>query len=129
MPITYQYDQDSNIIRAKADGVLTVKALQEYLTSIVEDQRIERDFVEIVDFQDVRDLEISYSATNAFGNIWSKYIEKGCKAVIVNAPTDLSYGTSRMIKTVIGFVHGGTEDMFVIVRSIDEMERVLNDFK
>ena len=47
----------------------------------------------------------------------------------MHAPTDNGYGTSRMIQTVIGFVHKGTEDMFVVVRSVDEMGRALNYFK
>jgi hypothetical protein len=127
LPITYQYDQNSNIIRAEADGVLTAKNLFEYLNDIIEDQQIKKDFIEIIDFQNVCDLVIAYSDTDGFRYMWKKYLSKGCKKVIVLAPTDLSYGTSRMIKTVIGFVDQGTEDMFVVVRSTDELENELHD--
>jgi len=128
MPITSQYDKDQNIIRSTASaGVLTLEELLEYLNTVVEDQRIIKDFIEIFDFNGVTDIVIAYSDTDPFRSIWSKYIGKGCKASIVHAPTDLSYGIARMIRTVIGFVHGEIEDKFVIVRSNDELESVLHD--
>ncbi len=127
MPITYQYEIDSKIVRAKATGLVTTKEILDYVTNIIEDTKIEKGFVEIVDFQLVRDLIVTYSELNPFPEIWKKYTEKGCKAVLIYTPTDLSYGTFRMLQTVVAMEHEVAEDLFIVVRSKDELENKLNE--
>ena len=70
MPITYQYEADSKIIRAKATEVVTTKEILDYVTNIIEDIRIEKGFVEVVDFQLVEDLVVTYSELDPFPVIW-----------------------------------------------------------
>jgi hypothetical protein len=127
MAITYHYEADTKIIRAKASGVVNAKDLLDYLNSIIEDGRIEINFVEIVDFELVTDLVITYSDSGHFSHIWEKYMKKGCKAVLIYAPTDQSYGIHRMLETVIGMQHEYAEDHFVVVRSKDELENKLKE--
>ncbi len=105
MPIAYHYEADPKIVRAKATKVVTTKDILDYVSTIIKDDTIERDFIEIVDFQLVRDLVVTYSELNPFPYIWEKYMKKGCKAVVIYAPTDLSYGTFRMLQTVITARH------------------------
>ena len=127
MPITYQYEAGSKIIRATATELVTPKEILEYVSSIIEDEKIERDFIEIVDFQLVRDLVVTYSELIPFPNIWEKYMEKGCRAVVIYAPTDLSYGTFRMLQTVVTLENEVAESLFFVVRSEHELENKLKE--
>ena len=127
MPITYQYEADSKIVRAKATELVTTKEILDYVTSIIEDIRIEKGFIEVVDFQLVRDLVVTYSDSYTFPNIWEKYMKKGCKAVVIYAPTDLSYGTFRMLQTVVSMEYEVADELFVVIRSKDELENKLKE--
>ncbi len=127
MPITYQYEADSKIIRAKATEVVTTKEILDYVTNIIEDIRIEKGFVEVVDFQLVEDLVVTYSELDPFPVIWEKYMKKGCKAVVIYAPTNLSYGTFRMLQTVVAMSYDLAEDLFMVVRSKDELDNKLKE--
>ena len=101
MPITYQYETVSNLIRTRARGIITTKDLLKYISDVIEDKNIGKDFVEIINMQHVSDLIIRYSELGPFPHMWEKYLEKGCRAVVCYAPTDLSYGTIRMVKSII----------------------------
>jgi hypothetical protein len=125
MPITYQYESDAKIIRAKATEIVTTKEILDYVTNIIEDITIEKGFIEVVDFELVRDVVVTYSELDPFPNIWEKYMKKGCKATVIYAPTDLSYGTIRMLQTVVSISHEVAEDLFIVVRSKDELENKL----
>ena len=41
MPITYQYESDANIVRAKATESITIKEMLDYVSNITEDVTIE----------------------------------------------------------------------------------------
>ena len=127
MPITYQYESDANIVRAKATESITTKEILDYVSNITEDVTIESGFVEVVDMELVKDLVVTYSELEPFPNIWEKYMEKGCKGSVIYAPTDLSYGTIRMMQTVISMRHEVAEDLFVIVRSREELDNMLKE--
>lgn len=49
-------------------------------------------------------------------------MKKGCKAVVIYAPTNLSYGTFRMLQTVVAMSYDLAEDLFMVVRSKDELD-------
>ena len=127
MPITYQYESDANIVRAKATETITTKEILDYVTNITEDVTIESGFVEVVDMELVKDLVVTYSELGPFPNIWEKFMEKGCKATVIYAPTDLSYGTIRMLQTFIATNHELAEDLFIVVRSKEELENKLKE--
>ena len=129
MPISYKYESDDKIIRAKAKETITTKEILDYVTKIVEDTTIETDFIEIVDFELVVNLVITYRELDPFPSIWAKYMGKGCKASVIYAPTDLSYGTFRMLQTVLSMRNESAEDLFIVVRSKDELEKKLSQIQ
>ena len=77
MPISYKYFPDSNTIQAKASGVIATKDLGDYVNSILEDAEITPGFIEIVDFEDVSDLVVTYSDMSPFPHVWKRYMKKG----------------------------------------------------
>jgi hypothetical protein len=127
MPIKYKYDPDSKIIHTVASGVIKTKDLTAYMNSVLEDKDIERGFVEIADFESVKDLVVTYSDMSQFPFVWGKYMEKGCKAVLIYAPSNLSYGIFRMLQTVISLRHKSADDLFIVLRTKEEIEKTLHD--
>jgi len=59
---------------------------------------------------------------------WESYQAKGCKATLIYAPTDISFGTFRMLQTVISLRQEVDEDRFIVVRSKDELQEQLELF-
>ena len=127
MPITYHYEIDTKVIRAKATDLVSTKEILDYVTNIIEDTKIEKGFIEVVDFQTVSDLAVTYSELDPFPYIWGKYMKKGCKAVVIYAPTNLSFGTFRMLQTAVMMRHEVAENLFVVVRSKEELEVKLKE--
>jgi hypothetical protein len=120
MVFTYRYDKTSNILRTKASGTVTIAELVEYLRDIVANAGIGPQFVEVVDFEDVVDLQISYSSLHPLGPIWREYINKGCVGTIVCAPADLAYGIARMMQAVVQVSEAGENGEFIVTRSMED---------
>ena len=125
--MTYQYEAEPKFIRVKATGIVTTKEMLEYVSSVIEDAKIEKNFIEIVDMQHVSDLIVTYSELKPFQRMWEKYVEKGCRAVVCYAPTDLSYGTVRMIKSIILAKWKTATGLFFVVRSEDELANKIKE--
>ncbi len=127
MPMTYKYDTDTRIIHATATGIITTKDMIEYVSGIVEDPKIESGFIELTDFESVTDFVITYSELTPFPGLWGKYMQKGCRASLLYAPTDLAYGSLRMAKTFIELENALAEDLFVVYRTKEELENKLKE--
>lgn len=127
MPMTYRYDTETRIVHATATGIITTKDMIEYVSGIVEDPAIKSGFIEVADFETVKDFVMTYSELTPFPDLWGKYMQKGCKASLIYAPTDLVYGTLRMAKTFIELENELAEDLFVVYRTKEELENRLKE--
>ena len=125
--ITYESAPGPNLVRARAGGMIRVADLLEYVRGIVEDDTIEPGFVEIVDFDPVEDLTISYSEMAPLPHIWKRYLAKGVRATILYAPSDAAYGVCHMFQSVIEPEGDLTRGPFTIVRSMEELADRLED--
>ncbi len=129
MPFSFDYDREQKILSGRAEGVITFEELLAYLSAIVADEEIEPGFVELIDFSAVEDLAISYGETQPFGDMWKKYVDKGCVATIVYAPDDFCFGMSRMFQTVIRSSQHGDKGSFVVVRTPEEVKELLAELR
>jgi len=125
MPLTYRYNQESRTVETEATGVVTTGDMLTYVKSILADDRVQPGFIEIADFEPVEDLVVKYSEIEPFKALWRSYVQKGCRATIIIAPTDLSFGTLRMLQTVIGLGQKDAVNRFIVIRSRDELESTL----
>lgn len=121
MSMTYLYDVDSNIVNATATGVVVLRQLQAYTERVLADPFIAPGFIEVVDLERVTDLGVTYGDLASFGGVWKQYLEKGCHAAIFFAPTDLSYGTFRMLQAVIGLSDAESADRVMVLRRKDDV--------
>lgn len=122
MPINYQFDTESKIVSAKATGTVSAGEILNYVNEVLADSRVPRDFAEIVDFEDIKDLTVSYSELEPFPNIWKRYRQKGCKQVLIYAPTDLSFGTFRMLQTFVSLYDDTANTDFIVCRTKKELD-------
>ena len=129
MPFAYQYDAGSNVVRARLSGEINMAELVSYLSQVLGDEDIRSGFIEVVDFECVEDLTIRYSSVGPLRGIWKQYLQKGCTATIAYAPTDISYGTCRMMQTIIGFDVEDITENFVVVRTKEEIEEKLLELR
>lgn len=125
--ITYVYDPGPNLVRARAEGLIRVSDLLEYVRGVVQDEAIEPGFVEVVDFEPVEDLTISYSEMAPLPRIWKRYLAKGVQATILYAPNDASYGVCHMFQSVIEPEGDLTRGPFTIVRNMEELAARLKE--
>ena len=125
MPITYDYIAESKQVRAIASGIISVTDILTYLNEVLTDPRIAEGFVEVVNFEAIEDLVLRYAELAPFKQVWSEYQKKGCAAVILYAPTDLSFGSLRMVQAVIQLSDENVADHFVVVRTKEELQSEL----
>lgn len=125
--ITYEYDSGPNLVRARAEGRIRVADLLGYVRGIVEDDAIQPGFVEIVDFEPVEDLTVSYSEMAPLPHIWKRYLAKGVRATILYAPSDAAYGVCHMFQSVIEPEGDLTRGPFTVVRNDEELTARLSE--
>jgi hypothetical protein len=129
MPLTYRYDKENRTVETEATGVITTGELLSYVKSVIADDRVKPGFIEIVDFGPVEDMVVKYTEIEPFKALWIEYLQKGCRATILLAATDMSYGTLRMLQTVIGLSQEEAANRFMVVRSRDELEASLKTLR
>jgi hypothetical protein len=127
--ISYRYDSIRNLVLAKAWGVITVHDITTYTGSVIQDDTVQGDFVEVVDFADLEDLIVTYRELSPLRNIWQEYITKGCKGTLILAPADSVYGISRMVRAVIGVDDCEGGPPFLPVRTQEELEARLSELR
>jgi hypothetical protein len=127
MAFSYLYDSESNIVYARATGKVDTNDLLKYVERILKDKKIKSGFIEVADLASIEDLSVHYNETLQFKKIWRKYIEKGCKATIIHAPTESSYGTVRMLQTVVDMNQDTDNPHFIVVRSKETLDSLLQE--
>ncbi|MCP4900681.1 MAG: hypothetical protein GY906_27270 [bacterium] len=125
MPLSFSYDRERMVLSTKADGIVTLEEMLDYLHVVIADEHIKPGFVELVDFSAIEDFVVSFNDTRPFEDLWKSYVEKGCAATIVYAPGDLSFGVVRMVQTVIQTSGHGDQGVFVVVRTQVEVAEKL----
>lgn len=127
MPFSYQYDLENNIIHTTAMGFIALSDIENHFFEVVENPQIKKEFIDIVDLEKVKNIDISFQELAPLQEIWNKFEKKGLKTIMVNAPTDISFGTFRMIKSFLEMKRGG--DDFILVRSKRELETKIKQVK
>jgi len=121
MAIDYTYESDNRIVRTEARGIISARDICNYVSEIIGRVDIASGFIEIVDIEKVEDFQFKYSDTDALRSLWPKFVKKGCLYSIIHAPTDLSYGLMRMLKTVLLMGDDTQGPGFEVVRTREEV--------
>jgi hypothetical protein len=125
LPISYRYLSETGVVDTTVTGVVQTSDLMEYFNKLLDDPSIKPGFVEIFDMEGIEDFVVHYRETPAFRYIWERYLEKGCRATIVVAPTALAFGTARMVQAVIQPGREGPRGHFSVVRTRTEIQQKL----
>ena len=121
MPINYTYEPDKGIIRTEARGIISARDMCDYVTDIVGRVGIASGFIEIVYTEKVEDFLFRYSDTDTLRSLWPQFVKKGCVYTIIHAPTDVGYGSMRMLQTVLLADDDTQGPVFEVVRTKEEV--------
>lgn len=125
MRIDYNISQDGLRIEAFPKGVLDIKATMDYFGKIKNDKKIRQGAIEIVNFKNVSDFQISYLESEKITRSYQKpKALKKIEATIFVCETDLAFGIGRMLEAVHEIANPNHK--VLLVRSESELEDVIN---
>ena len=114
MPLTFQVDKASNILRSYGTGVLTMDDLLKYFAESRADPSYDPSMDRMMDLREVTQLPSSVEIRSLATFARTKApVEKARMAII--ASSDLAFGVSMMFKAFVGY-----GERLVVVR--DEAE-------
>ena len=124
MLIDYNVSQDGLRIESFPKGVLDIKATMDCFGKIKNDKKIKQGAIEIVNFKDVSDFQISYLESDKISRSYKepKALKK-MKATIFVCETDLAFGIGRMLEAVHEIANPNHK--VLLVRSENELEDVI----
>ena len=68
MSISYEYNPDSGYVLARVTKLITLQEVISYVDSILEDNKINKPFYELVDFADIDDFDFGYYQSDQLYN-------------------------------------------------------------
>ncbi len=124
MLIDYNVSQDGLRIESFPKGVLDIKATMDYFGKIKNDKKIKQGAIEIVNFKDVSDFQISYLESEKISRSYKepKALKK-IEATIFVCETDLAFGIGRMLEALHEIANPNHK--VLLVRSENELEDVI----
>ncbi|MEW6734287.1 MAG: hypothetical protein AB1489_23375 [Acidobacteriota bacterium] len=93
MPVCYYIDKSTRLIVITFQGVVTEQEIAADRERLAEDPEFNPAFSQLLDFRRVKQLHLSYSTVSKIAQ--SSIFHPGIKKAFL-APTDLTYGFSRM---------------------------------
>ena len=128
MPISYEYDQDQNIVNTYPYDELSTLEIADYFIEMIKDDEIRKRFIELVNFENVENFLISYNDAEKIIKAYNALNEvKNIKATIFITERDLHYGMARMLQT-LNEINNTGDNMFV-VRTEERAKQVITEIK
>jgi len=125
MPITYEFDPSSRILRSYHSGKQTVPAICEYFQRVIDDPTVKKGYIEVVHFAD----DVAFDFTSNTARIIPFYFselknKKKIKVTIFIGATQLQFGIARMMKNLHEL--SNPDDDVRVVRTTEEAQREIN---
>ena len=99
MPVIYQVDSATQLVKGRAWGVLTRPEVEEYMTALKQDERITDGFRHLFDLSDV--LEISMGLDDF--RLMPQLAPFGTSRQAYFTDSDVVFGVARMFQSVRDF--------------------------
>jgi len=125
VPIDYDYDAKKRILRTSVHGAVCVNEIVNYLERVLKDPRVTYGTIEVFSMEHATDLQMNFSQTQVFEDLWGRYKKKVGQNVIIYAPNDLAYGLFRMLVSSIAMSDESAESGFTLVQTKQELEQIL----
>ena len=129
MPVSYSYDQSSNLVRSEAWGALTTGDFRDYTSSILDDPRIRPGFIEALVIHPDAVLQIQYADVPPFRDVWKAYLRKGVRGTLIQAESNAGFGIFRMFESTIDSEDLNPDVRFELVRSPEELEQRIAEIR
>lgn len=129
MGFSYIYNAETNIVYTVATGEITVSDIIEHMQGLILDSSIKPGFIEVVDFENAANLTLSYMQTDNLLEVWKGFSWKGCQGVIIYAPSDVIYGSFKMLKMSQEVYAEDMAENAVIIRSKAEIDETVKSLR
>lgn len=125
MPIIYDYIEKSNIIAVRARGILTISELEEYTWSLLNEEGVKDNFIEVVDLEEVSDFNFSFqNGCTIYEHYFQLKKLKKLAGSVYFAPEQIHYGISHVISTILDNINE-----LIITRDKNEVEAAVKNFR
>jgi hypothetical protein len=128
MPITYEFDPRSSILRSYHSGRQTVSGICEYFQQVIDDPTVKKGYIEVVHFADDVDFDFTSHTARIIPFYFSELKNrKNTKVTIFIGATQLQFGIARMMKNLHELSNPG--DDVRVVRTPEEAQREINSIR
>jgi hypothetical protein len=124
--LTYEYDSAKKTVTAIAEDLLTLEQTRAYTTLVCDDPIIEPGFIQVLDLSQGSEFQVTSASSSMLAGLWTRLVDKGMKMSIVLTPSDLAYGLTRMIDSVLDREYEATGVAPITVRTWPEVDEVLD---
>ena len=126
MSINYDVSQNGLRIETFPKGVLETKGTIDYFAKLKNDTRIQKGAVEVVNFKDVTDYQVSYLECEAIAESYQEPKDiKMIYSTVFVCETDLSYGIGRMLNALHEIINPNHK--VGVVRSESDVEDAIKN--
>ena len=126
MSIEYNVSQNGLRIETFPKGVLETKGTIDYFAKLKNDTRIQKGAVEVVNFKNVTDFQISYLECETIAESFKEPKDiKMINSTVFVCETDLSYGIGRMLNALHEIVNPNHK--VGVVKSESDVEDTLKN--
>lgn len=123
MPITYQYDHLTGIVRVKPTGTLIFEDVAGYIQCVLRDASIDPGFAELVDLDGIEDFQLSFAEIKPLKAFFEPLVkQKQYAGAVLVTTSDLHYGIARSLDAILGelfpihIIRSETEALEIISR-------------
>ncbi|MCW8934564.1 MAG: hypothetical protein OQK98_07550 [Gammaproteobacteria bacterium] len=99
MSISYEYNSNHGYIHTKVTNTVTVKEVLSYIDSVLEDNRINKPFYELVDFSETDNFDFGYYQSEQISNKLAQLTKhKKLQGTCFVATKDIAKGMSNIFR-------------------------------
>ena len=101
LAVSFTYEDENNLLWIRMSGVVTPDVADEYTEFMEANDDVRPGYIEVVDFTDATDFELSYQSIRRVTDVLSELKDKrGYSGTVMIAPNDFSFGIGRMVSAI-----------------------------
>lgn len=129
MEFSYTYDPENKLVNTVAPDKITLERIDAHIRKLIQDPEIKPGYIEVIDFENVFEFDLKYEQVDVFIEHRKNMVFKGNIGFVLYAPTDLTFGTMKMMKLALEPKDERINDTLKIVRSRDDIESSIQSIR
>lgn len=101
MTFFQDFDPRTRVLHTRFTGKIGIGEVISGFRKAAEMMAAARDFIHVIHLDQVKDISASYEALRPLEEVWKRYADSGPRWTLVYAPSDIGFGTFRMIQSFL----------------------------